>query len=246
MEKPPGARQRAGPVIPGLARLLADAPREKRLALARRWGLGDAVGSGQLYRRMTENAAVQAAVAGLDRRARLVFDRLGTAAAPRDRDRLLQSLPLSEDALDTALASLEALGLAWRLRAPGEAARAAGPGWLVPRDVIGALSPVRRQTSAPGSATHETTENRRPDLPPLDRRPETVLASGDLLTLLSEADRQSSPGIEVPGGSGPNPLAPFPPREGGTGRWASVSGSPFPGREGGEGVRSGPPAQEYP
>jgi tetratricopeptide (TPR) repeat protein len=37
--------------------------------------------------------------------------------------------------------------------------------------------------------------------------------------------------------SGPNPLAPFPPREGGT---KVVEGSPFPRREGGEGVGSGP------
>ncbi len=39
--------------------------------------------------------------------------------------------------------------------------------------------------------------------------------------------------------AGPNPLAPFPPREGG-GPGAAASDSPFPGREGGEGVRSGP------
>ncbi len=39
-------------------------------------------------------------------------------------------------------------------------------------------------------------------------------------------------------GAGPNPLAPFPPREGGTGDRGSRS-SPFPGREGGEGGRSG-------
>jgi siroheme synthase-like protein len=44
------------------------------------------------------------------------------------------------------------------------------------------------------------------------------------------------------GGAGPNPLAPFPPREGGTGDGRGASGSPFPGREGGEGVRSGPEA----
>ncbi len=39
-------------------------------------------------------------------------------------------------------------------------------------------------------------------------------------------------------GAGPNPLAPFPAREGG-GTRAAVAGSPFPRREGGEGVRSG-------
>jgi (E)-4-hydroxy-3-methylbut-2-enyl-diphosphate synthase len=50
-------------------------------------------------------------------------------------------------------------------------------------------------------------------------------------------------GAEAAGRAGPNPLAPFPPREGGSEVGGSRS-SPFPGREGGEGVRSGPPRDD--
>jgi ATP-dependent helicase/nuclease subunit A len=60
----------------------------------------------------------------------------------------------------------------------------------------------------------------------------------DVMTLAGQLYRS----LQDYGGTGPNPLAPFPPREGGTN--VAVS-SPFPGREGGEGVRSGSPESDW-
>ncbi len=182
------------PEIPGLARLLADLPRERLLALATTWQIDPPDQPGviaALYRRLTDPIALGQEVGRLPEVEAFLFDRLRAKEQPVTRSELLRVLPFAEETLAQALASLDRRGLIWLVQgAPG--ARAAGEArWTVARDVrlaLNAKPPVARAGQPRATAPADG------ELRPSTRRPSRIAESGMVLHLV-EGFWKLPPGI---------------------------------------------------
>jgi hypothetical protein len=139
---------------PGLARLLADLPRERLIALAMQWvGDGpDHPGLGAtLYHQMTDPARLSARVASLDDATRLVLARLAVTPTGLSLARLAERLPFDDATIARAFAALEELGLAWRTLAPPREPDDGGERWTVPRDLASSIAAATRPPRIPSS-----------------------------------------------------------------------------------------------
>lgn len=173
------------PHHPGLARLIADLPREQLVRLARAWDVdaGEGALAARLYRRMTDGEAMRARLNSLSPTARLILPHLAASEAPQGTAEILRRVPLAESDVPDALAYLEELGFIWRVAIPERGAD--GPLWQVPRDLQRVLrfSPPRRlNRGTENGATGKTG----PDVPRPRPPPPQVVTGGQLPRLVSD------------------------------------------------------------
>lgn len=152
--------------IPGLARLLADVPRDRRVALAASWDAGSPDQPGfiaALYRSMTDRGKVGGALDRCSEIERRLFASLLAVADGRTPVDLASQLPFSDQAILDGLHSLEERGLVWKVAAPGRGQDADGARWAVPRDLATNLGPEwrasrgARNAEVVGLAYHATS-----------------------------------------------------------------------------------------
>jgi hypothetical protein len=135
--------------VPGLARLLADLPREQLAVLLDRWGGGSLDSPGivaVLYRTMSDDERLAAEVGRLDATSRLVLSRLAASQHGMNVSDLGRRLPFTDESIESALQSLQEAGLAWRVgvtdRESGDHERS----WAVARDLAARLATAARPT----------------------------------------------------------------------------------------------------
>jgi hypothetical protein len=185
-------RTRTLPVVPGLARLLADVPRDRLIALATRWGVDRPDQPGvvaALYHRMTESGVVFRVLAELAESERLAFERLRSKPRGASQADLLRALPFSEGGLATLLRALEARGLVWKLAPGGRDEAAVGVRWLVARDLAAVAEPrpwVQRGRSAPAVARASSPLSPLPTMAPLPKAPGNPIESDRVVRVVDK------------------------------------------------------------
>jgi hypothetical protein len=135
--------------VPGLARLLADLPRERLATLLDRWGGGSLDGPGivaVLYRTMSDRERLAAEVGRLDATARLVLSRLADSPHGLNVSELGRRLPFTDESIESALQSLQEAGLAWRVGATDRQSGDIESNWTVARDLAARLAAAARLT----------------------------------------------------------------------------------------------------
>jgi hypothetical protein len=143
--------------IPGLARLLADLPRERTANLAMRWDGGSPNRPGlaaALYRAVSDRERLTSEVQKLDTMTRLVLGRLAASPSGLSVEELGLRLPFADEAIGHALDQLNEIGLAWPLDPPDREHVKVARRWFVPRDlassVIAATRAAHDLVAAPG------------------------------------------------------------------------------------------------
>lgn len=152
-----GARPKRLTSIPGLASLLADAPRERLVQLAGIWALASSVGPGlaaALYHQMTNREAIDVVLRGLGEATRLALTSLVARSGPTRRSTVARLVPFAEGDLDAILARLEETGLTWRLQSLRQTNEFLEVWWIVPRDI----SRVLRAGSSGTAATRPPSD----------------------------------------------------------------------------------------
>jgi hypothetical protein len=198
-------------LVPGLASMLADVPRDRLTSLARVWDVPDPENPGTadaLYHRMTDPEAIDAVQTPLGEYARLVFRRLAKRSGPTRRSTLAEIVPFADDVVDDILLNLGNVGLVWPIQPPGRVGEVAEVWWFVPSDLARASRTNRpRDRATPQPAGHETAGSRvlpshEAGLTPLESAPveatpfaatsvlDRVLAGEAILGIMSDLDAE--------------------------------------------------------
>ncbi len=157
--------QRRTADVPGLARLLADAPRDRKVVLAEIWGIGSPDQPGAmatLYRHMTDRGRLAQLLEGSPETERLLFRRLVGASSGRTVIDLADRLPFSDEAIRDGLRWLEYRGLVWKVAAAGRENVADGARWAIPRDIASSIGSEWRHSRASAMTTETQTESDSP------------------------------------------------------------------------------------